>query len=87
MLALLTLCRLLNHKHVLGGFEDIEIAETFVVEISQFHIIFQVYLVQEVVADEGLLLLNPLVFLVQHFISLLWSEVRLIVEPLDHVRL
>lgn len=38
--------RLLYHEHILGCFQVVQLAESLVVEVTQSHVILQVYLVQ-----------------------------------------
>jgi hypothetical protein len=48
-------------------------------EVTESHVILQIYLIQQLLSDELLLKSMSLILHVKHFIRFFWSEVRFVV--------
>ena len=83
MLLLIGLSDFFGHENVLGCLDIGELSESFIMEVTQSHVILKVYLIQQLLSDKFLLKSVSLILHVKHFIRFFWSEVRFVVESLD----
>ena len=85
VLLLICLRDLLSHENVLGCLEVGQLAESFVMEVTESHVILKIYLVQQLLSNKLLLKSVSLILHVKHFIRFFWSEVRFVIKSLDLV--
>lgn len=85
MFLLIGLCDFLCHEDVLGCLQVGQLTESLIMEVTESHVILEVYLIQQLLSDELLLKSMSLILHVEHFIRFFWSEVRFVVESLDLV--
>lgn len=84
-LNLFTPCNFFCNVHILSRLQIGEISGPLSLEILKFHIIFEIDLIQEVLLDELLHVQVSLVLLIKHLISLLGTEMWLVVFSFDVV--